>query len=202
MKLAPLLAALACLLIPVSAHAGVMYEWRPANEGTPRNITFRLEFTQQTVDGGSFKFAVPYGDGAASYPDSGLLSLLYTFPGTGGIMRYEPPLEKFRNGLGILNMDIRFEAGGYLSGRIYANNAESHIDLLSAGTLFTIRDANSDAGMPGAGCGWSACGGATGYLRDTRMTEVPEPASGGLFAAGALGAMAALRARRRHNRAG
>jgi hypothetical protein len=199
MKLAPLLAAMACLLIPIAGHAGVIYEWRPTNEGTPRNITFQLEFTQEAVDGGTFRFVVPYQDGAASYPDSGLLSLLYTFPGTGGFMSYKPPSERFRNGLGILNMDIRFEPGGYLSGRIYANNAESHIDLLSAGTLFTIRDANSDAGMPGAGCGWSPCGGATGYLRDRRMNEVPEPHSGGLFAAGALGAMAALRARRRRS---
>ncbi len=201
MKIASVLAAAACLLIPLASHAGVIYEWRPANDGTPRDIGLRLEFSQQAVDSGAFSFFVPDGDFAASYPDSGLLSLLYTFPGPGGNMSYKPPTEKFRDGLGYLDMDIRFEAGGYLSGRIYANNADSHIDLLSDGRLFTVVHADSDNSMPGAGCGWDACGGATGYLRDVRMLDdaidLPEPHAAALLALGALGAMGALRARRR-----
>ena len=201
MTIKKLFVAAALCFTSLASHAGVIYEWRPTNDGTPRNITFQLEFTQETVDSGAFSFVVPFGDTTASYPDSGLLSLLYTFPGTAGYMSYQPPTEKFRNGLGHLNMDIRFEAGGYLSGRIYANNAENHIDLLSDGSLFTIRDANSDAGMPGAGCGWLPCGGATGYLRDVRMNEVPEPHALALLGLGALAARGALQLRLRRRQA-
>lgn len=197
MKLASTLAVAACLLLPLASQAGVIYEWRATNDGTPRNITFQLEFTQETVDSGAFSFVVPFGDYTASYPDSGLLSLLYTFPGTAGYMSYQPPTEKFRNGLGHLNMNIRFEAGGYLSGSIYANDANSHIDLRSDGTLFTIVDANSDAAMPGAGCGRLPCGGATGFLRDVRMNEVPEPHALALFGLGAIAARGALQLRLR-----
>jgi len=198
MKLASLLAA-AALLLPLASHAGVIYEWRARDDGTPRDIVLRLEFTQAAVDDGSFRFLLPFGDGASAYPDSGLLMLEYLIPG-GPAMRYAPPTEKFRDGLGMLDIDLRFEADGHLSGRIHANNAESHFIMGSTGKIFTIYDANSDAGMDGAGCSWNMpgpCAGATGVLRDTRLAELPEPRSAGLMLAGALAAFGALRIRRR-----
>ncbi|MFC0251817.1 PEP-CTERM sorting domain-containing protein [Massilia consociata] len=202
MALKSLLAGLACLVISTSSHAGVIYEWRPFNDETPRDITLRLEFTDAAVQGGALDFSVPFMDWQASYPDAGLVSLFYAFPGLDTPMSYRPADGQFRMGLGMLDMSLRFEPGGYLSGWIRANDASNHIELASQGRIFTILGADSDRGMPEAGCGWTTgvpCGGATGELRQVLLAQparqVPEPVSLALFAAGGLAALGARRRR-------
>ncbi|MEX5744859.1 PEP-CTERM sorting domain-containing protein [Massilia sp. X63] len=193
MKLASLVAAAACLLLPLAGHAGVIYEWRPLDGNTPQDITLRLEFTQAAVDGGAFSFSLPSFDMAPSYPDLGLIAFHYAFPGLSEAMDYRPREQQFRYGLGALDLNLRFETGGFLSGWIRANDQNSHIVLQSVGTLFTVLDANSDAGMAGAGCGWPgspSCSGATGYLQARQAgpaaQAVPEPHNIALLGLGAL----------------
>jgi hypothetical protein len=198
MKLATFLAA-AALSVPLAGHAGVIYEWRALGGGTPEDISLRLEFSQQAVDSGAFSFQLPYLDAATSYPDSGLVSLHYSFPGSSQPMQYRPQEERFRGGLGMLDMALRFEPGGYLSGWIRANDQNSDFSIGSSGTVFTFLRADSDQGMPGAGCGWTtgvACFGATGYLQALSQgvrREVPEPRTLGLLGLGAFGLFAARR---------
>ncbi|QOY92384.1 PEP-CTERM sorting domain-containing protein [Massilia sp. UMI-21] len=202
MKLASLIAAAACLLVPLTGHAGVVYQWRPLDGNPPLDFALKLEFTRQAVDSGSFSFQLPYMDSAPSYPELGLVAFQYAFPGMGMPMDYRPQEQQFRSGLGMLDMELRFEAGGYLSGWIHANDQNSHIMLQSSGALFTVLDANSDEGMEGAGCGWTTglpCSGATGFLQGVQQQNgqaVPEPRTLALFGLGILGLFGSRRLRR------
>lgn len=204
MRFRSLLAGLSCLVISAGSQAGVIYEWRPLNGETPRDISLRLEFSDAAVQSGALDFSVPTMDWTESYPDAGLLSFHYAFPDLAAPMHYRPPSEQFNMGLGALDLSVRFEAGGYLSGWIRANDGSSHIELASQGNLFTILGADSDQGMAGSGCGWTtglACGGAMGELRQVALAtgqgagRVPEPLPLALFAAGALAAWGARRRR-------
>lgn len=197
-----LLAGISCLFISLTSQAGVMYEWRPLNDETPRDISLRMEFSDAAVQSGALDFSVPFMDWTASYPDAGLLSFYYTFPGLGTPMAYQPRSEQFNMGLGALDISVRFDAGGYLSGWIRANDGRNHIELASQGMVFTVLGADSDQGMPGSGCGWTTpvpCGGATGEMRQMvqvkgqEARQVPEPVSLALFAAGGLAAWGARR---------
>lgn len=201
MKLATIVAAAACLLVPLAGHAGVIYQWRALDGNPPLDFSLRLEFTQQAVDSGALSFQLPYMDTAASYPDSGLLSFQYSFPGLRTPIDYRPREQQFRAGQGTLEMDLRFEPGGYLSGWIRANDQNSHVILHSSDKLFTVLDANSEEGMEGAGCGWTMgvpCSGATGYLqalqlRTAAVHQVPEPHGLALLGLGVLGLLGARR---------
>lgn len=204
------LAAASFCLLPLTANAGLIYEWQALNDQTPQGIILQLEFDESTVDSGAFSFNLRDLE-MGERPAGGLLSLRYEFaPIHGdGLMTYTNTggFDGDPDGLyGQLEMDLRFEAGGLLSGFIYANDTEQHIGMASSGDIFTVFSADSDGGMES--CGWLAeveCGSAAGYLRRTDMasplievpdagTEVPEP---GTLALLGLGVLAAARVRRR-----
>jgi len=186
MRFKSLILAASLCLASIGSHAGVVYEWRPLNEQLPQHVTFRMEFSKAAVASGKLDFQVPYGDWEESYPDAGLLSIYFATPGVAPIS-YRPTEEQFRYGLGILDLNLTFGSDGLLSGRIYANDAHSHFEMNSQGSLFTILDARSDEDMNGAGCGsdWSICKGATGQLQ---RVDVPEPGSVALLGIGLLAA--------------
>jgi hypothetical protein len=196
------IAALSLCLLPLASQAGVVYEWQTLNDETPRGITLQLEFDQTTIDSGTFSFAMNQDYFEDQSSDTGLLGLRYSFPGAAQSMRYSWK-DGFENGLGMLDLQLRFEAGGFLSGTISANNSQHHFMMTSTGNIFTVLDANSDQGMPFADCGWTVgidCVGASGHIQRTAasvaplLIEVPEPGSLALFGAGLLAA-AGLRRR-------
>lgn len=189
MNLKSCVAALSLCLLPLASQAGLIYEWRSLNHETPRGITLQLEFDQGTVDSGAFSF-VFHQDYFEEQPDTGLLGLRYSFPGASEAMAYSWK-NGFENGLGMLELELSFEKGGFLSGYISANNAQHHFVMASTGRLFTVLDANSDEGMPAADCGWTVgidCTGASGHIKSTDSTDVPEPGSLALLGAGLLAA--------------
>ena len=184
-------AALSLCLLPLVSQAGIIYEWRPLNNETPKGITLALEFDRKTMKSGEFSFSMTQ-DVYSGEPlsRSGLLGLRYTFPGASEAMRYSRK-DGFETGYGSLDMELKFDADGYLSGYIYAHNSRHHVEMASMERSFTVIDANSDEGMPSAECGWTTdidCAGATGEIR---RAAIPEPGSIalmglGLFAAAAL----------------
>lgn len=188
MNIQSCIAALGLCLLPLASQAGVIYEWRALNHETPRGITLQLEFEQGTVDSGAFSFVINQDDGFEDpLPASGLLGLRYAFPGVSEAMDYSWN-RGFNHGYGTLELDLTFEKGGFLSGYIYANNAEHHIQLASQGRRFIVLDANSDQEMDLAGCGWMIgidCAGASGHIR---RTDIPEPGSLALLGIGLLAA--------------
>lgn len=151
-----------------------------------------LEFDNRTVKQGSFSLELDQSAGADFAPKRGLLSLRYTYPGSGEPMTYDAKTGGF-DPVGLLSMRLTFEADGFVTGRIFAADVFQSIELASVGSMFTIIDAASDNGM--SDCGWgygTKCSGATGYIQ--RVGEVPEPASVALMA---LGGASLLSARRR-----
>lgn len=186
MNIQSCIAALGLCLLPLASQAGVIYEWSALNDETPRGITLQLEFERSAIDSGAFSFAINQDyDFEEPLAANGLLGLRYTFPGASEAMDYSWK-KGFNHGYGILELELSFDKGGFLSGYIYANNTEHHIMLASQGRRFTVLDANSDEGM--ADCGWTTgvdCAGASGHIR---RTDIPEPGSLALLGIGLLAA--------------
>jgi len=199
MNIKSYLAAAALSVLPLSSNAGIIYEWTATNDQTPTGMTLQLEFDHKTVKSGKFELDLDYdfGAGYGKVPSRGLVALLVTIPGVSYDIDYS---SKGRRGYsfpgGTLRMDITFLDDGFLTGQIYANDQNSHIDLASIGRTFTVLDANSDEGTVGAGCGWqmeepTPCAGATGHIQKVR--EIPEPASIALLVLGAAGLVSSRR---------
>lgn len=188
MKFPQVLATAVLSLVCLSSQAGVIYEWKPLDKEAPYGFSLRLEIDRAAVRSGALSFMVaPQGE-PETYPDSGLLSLRYR--AGGGFIDYSPRsgyLDQW--GYGKLSLELHFERG-FATGYLYANDTNSHVEIASIGRLFTVLDANSDAGMEGAGCdGYDTpCSGATGQLR-----EIPEPQPLALLGLGGLMAFAARR---------
>ena len=175
--------ALAALSIHASSQANVVYEWQGNNNAAPYNLTLRMEFTDAAFAAGAVHvWARQY----QFLPNTGLVAFHYTVPGPAQPISYLPTERPFGEGE-LLDMDIVFEKDLTLSGNFKAIGIESHVFMDSVGSLFTVTNANSDAGMVSAGCApLTACAGATGVFR-----QVPEPGSmalvfTGLLAAGAV----------------
>lgn len=192
MNIKSIVAAASLCLLPLCSQAGVLYQWTATNGETPRGITLSMEFDNRTVKRGEFQIDIE-NDSELKVPKRGLLGLHYTFPGMHEKMVYTSKGGAgFGLGRGYLAMDLQFDADGYLTGSIYANDSNSDIYLVGSGGAFTVIDANSDESMPGAGCGWHfepavQCVGATGNIQRVRATEVPEPSTIALLSLGAAG---------------
>lgn len=200
-----LLAAL--LLICGQVHAGVLYAWqyqagataRPlaGASGLPHGMLLEIEFSDAAVAAGSVDFVIDncgWAEFCAPDPEAPVTRFL--FAGVTPPIDYAPamrPMDPFA----MLRVSVRFEADGYLSGTIAANDTASSLRLGSgAGTLFTVEGVSSDF-PDGGGCDlWSDdCRGATGYLRSAQVQPVPEPGSMLLFAIAMIGLLIAGRRR-------
>jgi hypothetical protein len=183
---------LACTTL--GARADIIYEWVGNNDAAPFNIAMRLTFTDTAFDDGMVDLRHARGAGPRTYyPDSELLSLVYTTPGLSGTINFQP----VTNGLGNYN-DLRVQftvdADGLLGGSLYANNDMLHVGMSGFGGNFQVTTANSDLAMIAAGCpAMGDCHGATG--RFTRLAApgnvpdnpLPEPMTLGLTTLSLLG---------------
>ncbi|MCC2971791.1 PEP-CTERM sorting domain-containing protein [Massilia sp. IC2-476] len=181
--------ALLGALIPSVCSANIVYQWQVQNDLPPQSIFLRLDFAQEVYDLGAFSFHHKPHDPIRPY--SGLISLSYGFTNIMVPMEYYPRREPFRLGLGALDMEVKFEANGLLSGWIRANDQHSNFEMRSSGDLWEVITAESDQSMPN--CGWTTNVKCQGALGKMVLTDIPEPGSLALLAAG----LAAFGIRRR-----
>ena len=190
-------AVLAALLFTCcQASAGVLYTWQNVDSGPhalPMGLVLEIEFTDAAVAAGNVDYVIDHcGLPEFCGPDKQSPVSRFLFSGVTPPISYFPQTQDM-NPYASLWISVVFEPGGYLSGRIAANNTESNFAMSSAGTLFTVDSVRSDLGS-GGGCDlWSNdCHGATGLMR---LTEVPEPGSMILFAIAMIGLLIAGRRR-------
>lgn len=204
-RITPLLFAVALLAQP--AQAAVSYSWQQASTSasSPPGLNMELVFSDEAVAQGSLELdfvnMCDLGEPCLDKQDS-LLSLRYWYEdpwaedGRANYIDYghlKLPEYYFDQ----IRLNVTFLPGGLLNGYIYANDGNSHFEIESLGSLFTVLDAHSDEPF-GCGYQYDPCSGSTGYLSNAPIEgEVPEPSS--VLLAG-LGLAAIGFARRRRGR--
>jgi hypothetical protein len=188
------------LSLSPAANANVVYVWHADTKAAPYNLEMKLVFTDAAVKGGALSLHARGDDeDTATYADSGLVSLLYSFPHNALPISFFPSTQALGAG-SYLDIDLHFLGEGTFTGTISATNINSDISMHGDDPTFAVTAAHSDQGMLEEGCPQDSlwgCAGATGhFIRSDEHREsqaLPEPGSFALVAVG----MAALYARRR-----
>jgi len=199
MKIFSYIAALALSLLPLCSQAGVIYTWHGTNDETPYGMSLELEVDEAVVRDGTLNYYFEHFFSERP-PAGGLINFRYAVADGYGRVNWSLQDGGYESKVGYIDLQLSFDADGYISGSIYLNSGETHLYMESVGRTFTVIDTNSDYEMIEAGCPWSRpepCGGATGYIVREGVEipgEVPEPATLALFGVGLL---AAARLRRK-----
>lgn len=196
---------LAATLLAQPAEAGVTYTWQQvkASSKMPANLNLELVFSEKAVSQG--ELILDIGNdcrwGSCEFSQDSLLSLRYWYeePFSGDYRHNyidyaigQLPQQYYDQ----IRLNVTFLPGGLLGGTIFATDGNSHFDMASAGSLFTVLNAHSDEPF---GCAFDrpACSGSTGLLTSApNQGEVPEPSSVMLAGLG-LGAVWLASRRRR-----
>lgn len=189
MNIKSYLAGASLALLPLLSHASVVYKWQALNDKTPYGIELELEFDNRTVKSGAFNFSLLQDAGIEEVPKRGLLNLHYTtLNNEADEMNYSSKAGGFDPQVGLIKMSVTFGDDGFLRGSILAVDISQYFLMSSNDTVFTVTEANNDAGLDGAGCfNFANCAGAQGFFQRVRSSDVPEPASLALLAVGAVG---------------
>lgn len=192
MKVKSFVLAAVLSLACAASHAGIIYEWQGVKKQSPSEFSLLLEFDEATVKSGHFSLHIENGFNHVR-PDSGLL--FFHTPHGG----YSPRKQVFAESMpyeAFLHIDVTFDGGRFLYGEIRLFDFQTELQMSSTGpgSLWTILSANADYGMGDcAGPTGIICSGGTGHVR--RITPIPEPATFGLLAVGALASLVAGRRR-------
>jgi hypothetical protein len=202
----------ATALFTQAASADILYTWQQVEHSpsVPDGQRLELLFSDAAVARGSLDLNIEnkciYG--ICDQQQDSLLALRYTFTGADGSKSWNTIDyrlgDETRPGLQRISLGLQFLTGGLLDGRIMANNGESDFTLMGDGAgIFTLVAAHSDQPY-GCGFPYPSCAGERGRLVANTVPDqpdgnpLPEPAS---LATLAIGALAALAARRRRTRA-
>jgi hypothetical protein len=203
----------ATALLTQAASADILYTWQQVEHSpsVPDGLKLELLFSDAAVARGSLDLNIEnkciYG--ICEQQQDSLLALRYVFTGADGTRSWNTIDyrlgDETRPGLQRISLGLQFLPGGLLDGTIMANNGESDFTLAGNGAgTFTLVSAHSDQPY-GCGFPYPSCTGERGRLVANKMPDqpddkpLPEPAS---LATLAIGALAALAARRRTARSG
>jgi hypothetical protein len=202
----------ATALFTQAASADILYTWQQVEHSpsVPDGLRLELLFSDVAVARGSLDLNIENkcNYGVCDQQQDSLLALRYTFTGADGSKNWNTIDyrlgDETRPGLQRISLGLQFLTGGLLDGRIMANNGESDFTLAGNGAgIFTLVSAHSDQPY-GCGFPYPSCAGERGRLVANTVPDqpdgnpLPEPAS---LATLAIGALAALAARRRRTRA-
>lgn len=152
--------ACAALSIHASSHADVMYKWVGEQGGKPANVAMSLVFSDAAVAAGSLAYHVEPGR-----PDTSGALTSFFFKADGiNPMTYAPAQGGDPYGLWRMDLNLRFDPAGYLTGSIFANDQNSDFTMADRDGLFTFSALHSDQDPSGThvacnddpSCVWSS----------------------------------------------